>query len=84
MMDGRCATCKWWVPFPNPHWRAYEGNHMFGQEHRWRACDMARGEDDSFTENPKHKSSRAYVPEDHAGLSTRDDFGCVQWEAKGE
>jgi hypothetical protein len=69
-MDGRCATCKWWL------------EQEFAAVNSWRICDLTvlRGGD-----APKYPESRAYAEDAEsyrAWLVTAPDFGCVQWERK--
>lgn len=67
-MDGRCATCQWWEPFPRtPH--VVDGYcHLLSepnQEQRPVRKAVAIGSDLAL-----------------GTLTTLSDFGCVQWQAK--
>lgn len=75
-MDGRCETCRWWVMWSNAAWSP--------PEHRkdWRVCELMSPA--GYSEEPKYPQSKAFVDDDHAGVYTAPDFGCVQWEAKEE
>lgn len=74
-MSGLCKDCRWWKDLgPN-------GAEGYGE------CELARTEDGS-TEHPENKDWK-HLTQLAAGaleigtyLLTREDFGCVQHEAK--
>jgi hypothetical protein len=68
-MDGRCKTCT--------HW-SWEG------EDEWGMCELTRVLSSTASVQILHPQTLAYVHEmypAYAHLRTREDFGCVQWEA---
>jgi hypothetical protein len=69
-LDGRCATCRWWE---------FSGNE------EWGGCLLADGDQ----ERPPQPDGREQLASGcgadsnyGAGLATRHDFGCIQWQPK--
>lgn len=74
-MDGRCKTCKWW-------YRLLDSEST-------GTCELAgwvSGYPDGHKDHPESKAWAAgeSYEEIEAWLVTAPDFGCVQWEAKGD
>lgn len=67
----RCETCRWWVR-QDP--RLDRGGPPRGQ------CLLAGR---SIDEKPDHPESKA-ISQEFGALETQADFGCIQWEAKGD
>jgi hypothetical protein len=72
----RCETCKWWEPAD----RDVAPPGVRNSADRWQPCGLA----DSQDGRPVHPQALAVADDGEtyaAGLWTRADFGCVQWEA---
>lgn len=66
-MTGRCATCKWW-----------EQDEDDGTKGTCALTEMDMGD----PVRPESLAVAADGEEYRGVLVTRQDFGCVQWEAK--
>jgi hypothetical protein len=90
-VSGNCGTCRFWQ---NPWLENAEGRSVAitsEQSARWGVCAIIRhpGQDEAigageWVQLPA-RSPRAFTA-DGSGylseLSTRDDFGCVEWSEK--
>lgn len=76
MSEHICRNCRWW-----------EGSGVAKAPpildgHEWGECLLAESRDincsDDVLKSPRHEEKHCCWN----GLTTRDDFGCVQWEGK--
>lgn len=76
-MDGRCKTCKWWDDSRNTEYDSNVRDQDPDGYEAWGECRLMSG-------YHKHARVVSFAWGDAPTVVTAPDFGCVQWEAKGD
>jgi hypothetical protein len=79
-MTGRCATCRWFVP-----WKDADLDYWSDLPDGWGICTLITADVDNDPEaNPNVKALLQQQWSEHSDMAVAPDFGCVEHEHRGD